>query len=126
MSAVDSAKRELDALDLNAEVVTSEACTYPPVLMFNYTVQSGPHRGSKFRMGISFQEDAYPEYPPHFVHIASLPCARHTKFSEYTYEDLQWSVFSLPPSDFWDELPLGEKNMKTYIRRHLARVWAQI
>lgn len=126
MSAVETAQRELRDLGFDPAIVTDPACPYRPVIMFRYSVANGPHRGTTFRIGISFQEDAYPEYPPHFVHVASLPAARLTKHSSYSYQQVEWSVFSFPPSDFWDALPPDAKNMRTYVNRHLARVWAQI
>ncbi len=126
MSAVETAKRELHDLGFDPKLVTDSSCSHPPVIMFDYSVSIGVHRGTTFRMGISFQEDAYPEYPPHFVHVAGLSAARLTKHTHYTYEGVEWSVFSLPPSDFWDGLPPESKNMKTYVQRHLARVWAQL
>ncbi len=126
MSAIEKVQRELDDLEFKTEVVTDSACSQPPVIMFDYSVNNGKHRGRKFRVGISFQEDAYPEYPPHFVHIASPPATRFTKYDSYTYQGLNWLVFSIPPSDFWDSLAPECKNMKQYVYRHLPRVWAQL
>ncbi len=126
MSAAEAAQRELCALGFDAEVATDPAYSRGPIVLFEYPVNNGPHRGKTFKIGISFQEDAYPEYPPHFVHIANLHATRLTIFSNYQSPDLEWSVFSLPPSDFWDSLAPADKNMKTYVNRHLARVWAQI
>ena len=126
MSAVETARRELRDLGFDPEIVTDPSCSHTPVLMFDYPVANGSHRGTTFRMGISFQEEGYPEYPPHFVHIARLQGTRLTKHSSYTYQDIEWSVFSLPPNDFWDALPPEGKNMKTYVYRHLTRVWARL
>ncbi len=126
MRAVETAKRELDDLGFHPKIVTDPSCSYPPVIMFNYTVTNGSHRGATFRMGISFQENAYPEYPPHFLHVADLPAARLTKHTSYRYQNVEWSVFSFPPNDFWDKLPPEAKNMKTYVYRHLTRVWSQL
>lgn len=126
MNAIETAKRELRELGFDPVVVSDPACSHGPVLVFRYPVTHGPHRGTTFRIGISFQEDAYPEYPPHFVHVADLAGSRLTRHSSYQYQQTEWSVFSLPPSDFWDGLPPADKNMRTYLHRHLARVWAQI
>ena len=126
MNAVEAAQRELRDLGFNPVIVTDSACRYRPVIMFRYAATNGPHRGATFRIGVSFQEDAYPEYPPHFIHVAGLAETRLTRHSSYQYDHAEWSVFSLPPSDFWDALPPGEKNMRAYVNRHLARVWAQI
>ena len=77
-------------------------------------------------VGLSFQESAYPEYPPHFVHFKSSVQTAITKHSEHDFRGEQWSAYSLPPSDFWDRLELSQKNMKTYVNRHLIRVLASL
>ena len=34
--------------------------------------------------------------------------------------------FQFPPSDFWDALPATDKNMRTYVNRHMLRIWDQL
>ena len=90
-------------------------------------VEHGRYKGQTLVVGFSFQENAYPEYPPHFVHLkSSVSTSRITKHSEHDFEGERWSAYSLPPNDFWDRLDSSRKNMKTYIRRHLLRVLAQL
>ena len=83
-------------------------------------------KGRTLTVGISFQESAYPEYPPHFVHLKSSVHTAITKHSVHQFEGEEWSAYSLPPIDFWDRLDSSQKNMKTYVRRHLLRVLAKL
>ena len=39
------------------------------VVSFGYTIETGSHKGEPVKIGVSFQESNYPEYPPHWVHI---------------------------------------------------------
>lgn len=94
--------------------------------VIEYPVQVGRYRGRNFTVGIGFQEDAYPEYPPHWLCVASLPDNQIRHHSEFTCKDAHWRAFSVPPSDFWDTLPTVEKNMKTYLWRHMPRFWDQV
>ncbi|MCY4001919.1 MAG: hypothetical protein OXF06_02115 [Bacteroidetes bacterium] len=95
-------------------------------VMFNYKVETGSYKGNSIKMAISFQEDAYPEYPPHFVHFESkINLKKIPVHSFHHFEGQNWSVYSIPPSDFWDTLSSSEKNMGTYIKRHIQRVLAQ-
>ena len=96
------------------------------LVVINYEIATGRYRGRTFKVGIGFQEDAYPEYPPHFVGVANLPDPRIPVHSSHSCNNASWSMFSVPPSDFWDNLPPSDKNMKTYVRRHLARFWSQV
>ena len=93
-------------------------------VVFEYEVDSGSHRGKHYRMAVSFQEAGYPEYPPHFIHIYNAPQLQLTAHSTHDEGQGKWSAFSVPPSDFWDHLPVEHKNMNTYINRHMRRLWA--
>ena len=123
MGAIDVVERELRDLGYFSEAVAVPDFNFGRVAMFRYSVSTGRYRGRTFRVGVGFQEEGYPEYPPHFVFVAELPHANFTKWATRRIECQEWSVFSLPPSDFWDRLAPAEKNMKTYLRRHLTRVW---
>ena len=126
MSALDVVERELRDLGYPLEVVDVPGFNFGRVVVFEYPVVTGRYRGGTFTVGVGFQDEGYPEYPPHFVLIADLPHAHLTKFSTHQLEGREWSVFSAPPGDFWDTLAPEEKNMKTYVRRHLTRVWRQM
>ncbi|MCY4263260.1 MAG: hypothetical protein OXE78_00150 [Gammaproteobacteria bacterium] len=94
--------------------------------LIEYPVKVGRYKGRSFKVGIGFQENAYPEYPPHWLCVASLPDSLIHQHSEFTHNGTQWRVFSAPPSDFWDDLPTVEKNMKSYLLRHMTRFWDQV
>lgn len=123
MGAIDVVERELLELGYRPEVTDVPGFGFGRVAIFRYPVSTGRYRGRTFRVGVGFQEEGYPEYPPHFVFVAELPHANFPKWATYRIECQEWSVFSFPPSDFWDGLAPTEKNMKTYLRRHLTRVW---
>ena len=96
-------------------------------VLLDVDVQHGRYKGETLTLALSFQEKAYPEYPPHFVHLkSSIVTAITTRHSTHDFEGENWSAYSLPPSDFWDRLEPSKKNMKTYYRRHLLRVLAQL
>lgn len=96
-------------------------------VVLDVDVQHGRFKDETVTLALSFQEDAYPEYPPHFVHFkSSISTAVATRHSTHDFEGENWSAYSLPPSDFWDRLESSKKNMTTYYRRHLLRVLAQL
>ena len=85
----------------------------------------GRYKGQTLTLALSFQDNAYPEYPPHFVHLkSSISTEITTRHSTHDFEGENWSAYSLPPSDFWDALESSQKNMRTYYRRHLLRILA--
>ncbi len=116
---------ELEEFGLNVKEFKPYDFQYPLVVI-EYLVQSGRYRGQVFNLGIGFQEDTYPEYPPHWICIECLPDSKIHHHSEFTHNGSNWKVFSVPPSDFWDMLAVDEKNMKTFLNRHLARFWSQL
>lgn len=96
-------------------------------VVFDIEVQHGRYKGEILTLALSFQECAYPEYPPHFVHLKSPICAANiTRHATHRFDGEEWSAYSLPPSDFWDRLASSQKNMSTYFRRHLLRVISQL
>ena len=125
---LDQVAKELRALGLGPRIV--EFPGFPSsaqAVLVNIAVEHGRFKGQTLTVGLSFQEDAYPEYPPHFVHFkSSVGTDITTRHSAHDFEGEGWSAYSLPPSDFWDGLDSSDKNMKTYIRRHLLRVLAKL
>ena len=119
---------ELRAIGLVPEVVDfpgfQASCK---AVVIEIDVPNGRYKGKTLTLALSFQEDAYPEYPPHFVHLKSSVntniAARH---SEHVFKDEKWAAYSLPPNDFWDALPSSQKNMEMYYKRHLLRIFAQL
>ncbi len=117
---------ELRGLDIEARVVPSWNGAGGAGIVFPYRVQNGRFKGQTLHIGVSFQEAAYPEYPPHFLHFRGLEGTHFTRHSEHEFEGATWWTFSFPPTDFWDTLEPSQKNMRTYVRRHLLRILGQL
>ena len=122
---VDTIVRELRELGIGSRVVRWNGAGGEAVV-FPFDVLSGRFRCTTLDVGLSFQEAAYPEYPPHFIHVRGLDAANSTRHSEHKFEGALWWTFSAPPSDFWDALDSSQKNMRTYVRRHLLRFLHQL
>lgn len=121
MSIVESIEKELQELGYKARIFTP--ANHNAVVAFKYKVDTGRYSGNCYRIGISFQEEGYPEYPPHFIHVCCAPDLALTAHSSYQENEQEWKAFSVPPSDFWDRLPHENKNMKTYLNLHMRRFW---
>ena len=126
MNPLEQVCRELRELGYEPTIVSLDGFGAGGLVAVDYEVATGRHRGRTFTVSMGFQEDAYPEYPPHFIGVANLPDPRIPVHSSHRRDNDDWSMFSVPPSDFWDSLPSSEKNMTTYVRRHLARFWSQV
>lgn len=122
---VDTVDRELRELGIESRVVHWTGAGGEAVI-FPFVALSGRFRRTTLDIGLSFQEAAYPEYPPHFIHVRGLDAANTTRHSEHEFEGARWWSFSAPPSDFWDALEPSQKNMRTYVRRHLLRFLDQL
>lgn len=74
-------------------------------------------------VGVSFQEEGYPEYPPHWVHVTPpIQDGKAGVVQEYSDPGGRtWIAMSRPPGDLWDKLPT--KHMYAYIGEHLRRIW---
>ena len=125
MSSLEIIKTQLEQLNYKPKIKSSQF-NNKDVLVFNYDVVSGQHKDKTFKIGISMQEEGYPEYPPHFIHIYNIQNTNLTIHNQYTENGGTWKVFSVPPSDIWDKLRVEEKNMKTFLHTHLVRIWDQI
>ena len=126
---LETVARELRELGIEeARVVPSWSGAGGGGVVFPFPAPSGRLKDRTLQIGLSFQEAAYPEYPPHFIHFLEEEIAgtHFTKHSDHRFEGAQWWAFSFPPSDFWDQLEPGRKNMHTYVNRHLLRVLEQL
>lgn len=96
------------------------------VVCFDYILEAGSHKGEPVKVGVSFQESGYPEYPPHWVHISPpLDDKKGGAVERYTdAEGRQWLAMSRPPGEVWDKLPT--KHMDAYIKEHLRRIWKDV
>ena len=95
------------------------------VVAFDYTVETGSHRGEKVTAGVSFQETGYPDYPPHWIHVTPpIDDGKGGAVERYNANGREWLAMSRPPGDIWDQLPT--KHMSTYISEHLRRIWKDV
>lgn len=118
--SIDRIRRELESLGYQTALSDS---AQGKVVSFNYVIETGSRRGQNVTLGVSFQEDGYPEYPPHWVHVTP-PIDDGRGGSVQRYQDAQgreWIAMSRPPGQIWDRLPT--KHMVGYIREHLRRLW---
>ena len=95
------------------------------VVAFQYTIEAGSNTGTSVLVGLSFQEEGYPEYPPHWVHV-SPPIADHHGggHAYYTDDGREWLAMSRAPGTAWDRLL--QKDMGSYIAEHLRRIWREV
>ena len=95
------------------------------VVAFSYQMESGTHRGEDVLVGVSFQEEGYPEYPPHWIHITPpIDDQKGGAKCGYVENGREWLAMSRPPGDIWDQLPT--KHMSAYITEHLRRIWRDV
>lgn len=126
MNTVDRIRAELQDLGFSPQILRIDGLGGDQAVIIDYSVKTGRYNGQTFKVGVAFQEAGYPEYPPHFIWVAGLLSPTLPAHSTGRYDGLDWSAFSVPPSDFWDGLPVAEKNMKTYLNRHMQRFWSQV
>lgn len=77
-------------------------------------------------VGVSFQEEGYPEYPPHWIHVTPpLDDERGGSVENHTDDQGRaWLAMSRPPAEVWDRLPT--KHMSAFISEHLRKIWADV
>ena len=128
MTPLETVAAELQVLPnvTRARTVNGGGFVGAAAVVFDYVVPTGRYRNRTFPVGVGLQEDACPEYPPHFIYVADLDNPQLPVHSSFDYAGARWSAFSVPPSDFWDGLAVADKNMRTYVDRHLTRFWSQV
>ena len=95
------------------------------VVAFQYTIEAGSHSGTSVLVGLSFQEEGYPEYPPHWVHVSPPIADHHGGGHTYRTDDgRDWLALSRAPGSAWDRL--SQKDMGAYIEEHLRRIWREV
>lgn len=119
-ASVDRVQDELRSLGYRTHEFDTKQGT---VVSFDYTIETGSHKGTRVRVGVSFQEEGYPEYPPHWIHVTPpIDDGKGGTTSTYTDDEGNtWIAMSRPPGDVWDKLPT--KHMYAYISDHLRRIW---
>ena len=121
--STDKIRTELESFGYSTSVFESPMGT---VVSFDYTIEAGSHKNESVTVGVSFQEDAYPEYPPHWIHVTPpLEDGRAGSARQYT-DDLGrlWHAMSRPPGELWDRL--RTKHMGFFISEHLRRIWMEV
>ena len=121
--SADRVRNELQSLGYRTSVFDTQQ---GKVVAFDYLIETGSRKGTPVMVGVSFQEEGYPEYPPHWIHV-SPPIDDGKGGSNIEYVDSEgrkWVAMSRPPGDLWDNLPT--KHMFAFIREHLRRIWKDI
>ena len=95
------------------------------VVAFEYTIVAGSKSGTPVLVGMSFQEEGYPEYPPHWIHVSPPIPDHHGGGVRYgTPDGKEWLAMSRAPGRIWDRLT--EKEMGTFISEHVRRIWRHV
>ena len=95
------------------------------VVAFQYTIQAGSHSGTAVFVGISFQEEGYPEYPPHWIHVSPPIPDHHGGGVQYSTQDgKNWLAMSRAPGKLWDQL--AKQDMEAFTNEHLRRIWRHV
>ena len=122
-SSIERVQGELESLGYRTSVFDSQQGR---VVSFDYAIEVGSHKGALVTVGLSFQDEGYPEYPPHWIHVTP-PLDDGKGGSTVTYTDTAgraWLAMSRPPGDIWDRLPT--KHMGAYVSEHLRRIWKDV
>ena len=106
---------------------------------FEYRIKDGSRIGETVLLGLVIPDaaGAWPEIAPHWVHISPPDRVLEEQVQAHRgdgqgsverykdEEDVEWMAISAPVTDFWDQIdtPNG-KNAKTYLERHIRRIWA--
>lgn len=103
-------------------------------LKFQYSIEDGSRTGETVMLGLVIPESAgaWPEATPHWIHISPPDSVLEEQVKvrgvvkRYKdHEGVEWMAISAPVEDFWDQIEEGDgKNAKTYLERHLRRIWA--
>ena len=114
---LETVARELRELRIEARVVSWHGAGEAGVV-FQLPAPSGRLKDQTLQIGLSFQEAAYPEYPPHFIHFRQeeVEGTNFTRHSEHRFEGAQWWAFSFPPRDF-----LGRLGSRAEEHAHLCQ-----
>ena len=94
-NSLDKIQRELESFERKTQRFDSPIGV---VVAFKYVIESGSHKGEPVTVGVSLQEDGYPEYPPHWIHISPpLSDGKGGSVQRYEVESREWLAMSRPP-----------------------------
>ena len=125
MSSLDMIQAELEELGHSTYRFTSKF-TGNGVVAFRYVVDIGRFRRQEYDIGFSMQQEGYPTYPPHWIHIhPPLDGEIKGRHEDSDDEGRPWISLSRPPSpEVWDQIAV--KNMRTYLAEHIRGFWASV
>ena len=118
-ASLDSIEVELQDLGYATRRFTSPQ---GDVVAFCYPIDVGALSGTCRQLGFSMQEQGFPVYAPHWIHVSPPVEDKQGSAQHYTDQSGKpWAAYSRPPT-YWDNLP--KKDMKTYIYEHVRRFFA--
>ncbi len=118
-SSLDKIEIELQELGFATTRFTSP---HGEVVAFSYVIDVGPFSGTGCQLGVSMQEQGFPVYAPHWIHLSPPISDKQSSGRQYADEQgTPWIAFSRPPT-YWDNLP--NKNIKTFLHEHVRRFFA--
>ncbi len=102
---------------------------------FEYRIKDGSRAGDTVTLAIAVHENEgeWPEIAPHWLYV-SPPDTVLVEQVKGAYppgaveiyrcsEGQDWMAVSAPP-DFWDQIDTPDgKNIRTYLDRHIRRIW---
>ena len=128
---------ELIALDYRPKPFTApQAQGGAEGVQFQYRILDGSRSGETVILGLAVHsnEGQWPEVAPHWLYLSPPDdvlaelvqgSASRGVVNRYDGENgSTWMAISAPPRDFWDQIEKPDsKSMKTYLDRHLRRIW---
>ena len=107
-------------------------------IKFAYRIADGSRTGETVVLGLVIPDSAgaWPEATPHWIHICPPDGVLEEQVQAHRgdsqgsvkrYKDkegVDWMAISAPVKDFWDQIDEANgKNAKTYLDRHIRRIW---
>ena len=134
---VDRMEAELVALNYRPKPFNASANQGGAAgVRFDYQIKDGSRAGETVTLGLALHpnEGEWPEVAPHWLYLsppdnvlAELVKGSTSRGVVDHYKDdegIAWMVISAPPNDFWDQIEVPDsKSMKTYLDRHVRRIW---
>ena len=103
---------------------------------FEYRIEDGSRNGDTVTLAVAVHENEgdWPEVAPHWIYVSppddvleeQVKGSKHPgAVQKHECENGRtWLAISSPPSDFWDQIDMPDgKNMRTYLERHIRRIW---
>ena len=118
-SSLDKIEIELQELGFATTRFTSP---HGEVVAVSYVIDVGRLSRTSCQLGFSMQEQGFPIYAPHWIHVAPPIDDKQGSGRQYNDEHgTLWAAFSRPPT-YWDNLP--NKSIKTFLHEHVRRFFA--